>query len=125
MNLSNREIRLAVERGLIGLTPLPADSHRWSPAAVDLCLGEEINPWEEIEGEEGIIDPSLPTFNVTTLVEKYTKTVDCTHGFIIGPHRLVLGWTIERIKIRHTSRIAARVEGKSSLARIGLGIHVT
>jgi dCTP deaminase len=36
-----------------------------------------------------------------------------------------LGWTKEKIKLPHTSRIAARVEGKSSLARIGVGVHVT
>ena len=35
------------------------------------------------------------------------------------------GWTIEKIQLPHTSRIAARVEGKSSLARIGIGVHVT
>jgi dCTP deaminase len=37
----------------------------------------------------------------------------------------VLGWTIERIRLPYHSRIAARVEGKSSLARLGLGVHVT
>ena len=37
----------------------------------------------------------------------------------------LLGWTIEKIQLPHTSRIAARVEGKSSLARIGIGVHVT
>src|SRR4029077_13727909 len=38
---------------------------------------------------------------------------------------LVLGWTLEKIKLPNDARIAARGEGKSSLARIGLGIHVT
>jgi dCTP deaminase len=37
----------------------------------------------------------------------------------------VLGWTRERIQLPPRSRLAARVEGKSSLARLGLGIHVT
>jgi len=37
----------------------------------------------------------------------------------------VLGWTLEKVKLPNTSRIAARIEGKSSLARIGLGVHVT
>ena len=37
----------------------------------------------------------------------------------------LLGWTIEKIQLPYTSRIAARVEGKSSLARIGIGVHVT
>jgi dCTP deaminase len=36
-----------------------------------------------------------------------------------------LGWTLERIYLPHTSRLCARVEGKSSLGRMGLGVHVT
>ncbi len=41
------------------------------------------------------------------------------------PKEFILGWTVERIKLPHRSRLAARVEGKSSLARLGLGVHVT
>jgi dCTP deaminase len=37
----------------------------------------------------------------------------------------VLGWTKEKVKLRSPARVAARVEGKSSLARLGLAIHVT
>jgi dCTP deaminase len=50
---------------------------------------------------------------------------DCSNGFEIMPGMFLLGWTIEKIQLPHTSRIAARVEGKSSLARIGIGVHVT
>ncbi len=34
-------------------------------------------------------------------------------------------WTIEKIWLPHRSRLGARVEGKSSLARLGIGVHVT
>src|SRR5260370_38238383 len=37
----------------------------------------------------------------------------------------VLGFTQQRIYLPNSSRLAARVEGKSSLARLGVGIHVT
>lgn len=37
----------------------------------------------------------------------------------------LLGWTIEKLSLPDQSRIAARVEGKSSLARLGIGVHVT
>jgi dCTP deaminase len=43
----------------------------------------------------------------------------------LQPKEFILGWTIERIQLPHASRIAARVEGKSSLARLGMGVHVT
>jgi dCTP deaminase len=38
---------------------------------------------------------------------------------------LVLGWTKERVHLKSSARVAARVEGKSSLARLGLAVHVT
>lgn len=37
----------------------------------------------------------------------------------------LLGWTIEKVQLPHQARLAARVEGKSSLARLGIGVHVT
>jgi dCTP deaminase len=46
-------------------------------------------------------------------------------GWDLEPGPLVLGWTRERVKLPTAGRLAARVEGKSGLARIGLGIHVT
>jgi dCTP deaminase len=60
------------------------------------------------------------------LINQRTQAVSCDgEGYVIQPHSLVLGWTQEKIKLPNASRIGARVEGKSSLARIGLGIHVT
>jgi dCTP deaminase len=38
---------------------------------------------------------------------------------------LFFAWTVEKLKILNTSRLAARVEGKSSLARLGVTIHAT
>src|SRR5262249_42366302 len=37
----------------------------------------------------------------------------------------LLGWTAESLWLPHRSRLAARVEGKSTLARLGIGVHVT
>jgi dCTP deaminase len=128
MILSDREALFSVARGAIGLTPCPpANSPRWTSTALDLTLAAEIRPWEPIQsvGEEHIISPVLTTFNCNELIKKYTVAVDCSNGYVIQPKTLVLGWTIEKLKLPHTAKIAARVEGRSSLARIGLGIHVT
>lgn len=128
MILSDREIMAAVERGLLGIDPCPPpDSKLWTPTTLDLRLDAELRPWEELDpADEGaILDPTQEGFNSNAVVNQYTKAHDCTHGFIIRPNKLVLGWTLEKIRLPHPSRLAARVEGKSSLARIGLGIHVT
>jgi dCTP deaminase len=46
-------------------------------------------------------------------------------GYLLQPNHLVLAWTREYVNLVSHNRVAARVEGKSSLARFGLGIHVT
>jgi dCTP deaminase len=128
MILSDREIRLAIERGTIGLTPCPAaDSPLWSSTTVDLTLDPELRVWGPLRSPTGtdIVDPTGPGYNSTQLVSQHTSQVDCTTGFVLEPGGFVLGWTTERIRLPHESRVGARVEGKSSLARIGIGVHVT
>jgi len=51
--------------------------------------------------------------------------IDPVNGYALAPRSFVLGFTSEKIQLPHRSRIAARVEGKSSLARLGMGVHVT
>jgi dCTP deaminase len=43
----------------------------------------------------------------------------------LDPKEFVLAWTHEVVEIPIHSRLAARVEGKSSLARLGIGVHLT
>jgi dCTP deaminase len=127
--LSDHEIRAAVGREDIGLTPLPLDARRWSPTSVDLTLDREIRPWRTISGAggEAVIEPGSDAFNSNELIARHTnaETCDGENGYVIEPGEFVLGWTVEKLKLPVGSRIGARVEGKSSLARIGLGVHVT
>jgi dCTP deaminase len=53
-----------------------------------------------------------------------TENIDTTNGYPLEPGILILGWTKEFLDLKE-SRLAARVEGKSSLARFGLSIHLT
>ncbi len=46
-------------------------------------------------------------------------------GFVLNPGIFMLGWTNENVQLPSHGRLAARVEGKSSLARLGIGIHIT
>ena len=59
------------------------------------------------------------------MLEPAKITGDVSSVFRLAPASFVLGWTIEKIRLPYTSRLAARVEGKSSLARLGIGVHVT
>jgi dCTP deaminase len=77
-------------------------------------------------GVESRIRLNSPDFNVTKILDDHTDRFQIGNdGFLLAPGEFVLGWTAEKIQLPHRSRIAARVEGKSSLARLGLGVHVT
>jgi dCTP deaminase len=129
MILSDREIIAALSRQFVRITPAPdpSNSDIWSSTALDLRLDARLELWTALggDGDQAAVDPSDPEFNATALAGAHATQVDCTNGFEIEPGMFLLGWTIEKIQLPHTSRIAARVEGKSSLARIGIGVHVT
>jgi dCTP deaminase len=126
MILSDREIRAALDRGAMRITPLPALG-AFSSTALDLTLGAELRVWSPAASPFlPKIRPGAPNFNVTQALEQLTQPLRIPEDgdeLVLG--RFVLGWTAQRVQIPHRSRLAARVEGKSSLARLGLGIHVT
>jgi dCTP deaminase len=80
-----------------------------------------------ITGATTVIDPSAPNFSAKILIESLTDQheISAEDGWNLPVNKFVLAWTREKINLKEHSRIAARVEGKSSLARLGLAIHVT
>jgi dCTP deaminase len=131
MILSDRETRAAAGRGVIGVSDLPAlTDPRWASHSLDLTLDEEISVWKVPSEQSGveppIFAPGTPGFKVDPIIRQYTRPDSCAgDGYVLRPGQFVLGWTVEKIKLPYESRIGARIEGKSSLARLGLGIHVT
>jgi dCTP deaminase len=129
MILSDSEIKLALARGFIRITPLP-EADKFSSMAIDLSLDEELSVWKPgrsaAAAEAPIVAPKSPGFDVTALLSEHGDTVLLPPaGFVLEPWAFLLGWTVERIQLPHSSRLAARVEGRSSLARLALGVHVT
>jgi len=128
MILSDQAILLAIERGMIGLAPCPPrGDRRWSPTTVDLTLDAEIRVWKPATAatDKDVVDPMAPGYDTTRLISEDTLLANCASGLIVEPGDFVLGWTVERLRLPHESRIGARVEGKSSLARIGVIVHLT
>lgn len=75
---------------------------------------------------ETAIDPGHRNFVAEAILSKGTNAkVIPIEGYLLDPKKFVLGWTREKIIMPTHTRLAARVEGKSSLARLGFGIHVT
>lgn len=127
MILCDREIRAAMARGSLTITPEPSPNS-FSSTAVDLTLDTQIRLWKSPGGSgvESRICPGSPEFNYTAIADQHTQVIDIPEtGYDLKPDTFLLGWTAERVQLPHQSRIAARVEGKSSLARLGIGVHVT
>jgi len=114
MLLSDRDIRAELETGRIGLEPL--DLEMVQPSSVDVRLDRWFRLFDN--HKYSVIDPSVEQSDITRLVE-----VDPEEAFILHPGEFVLGSTYELVTL--PDDIAARLEGKSSLGRLGLMTHST
>jgi dCTP deaminase len=125
--LTDREIQAAIQYGQIIISPIP-DVDAYSSTSLDLTLSKSLRIWklETLKGVEHIICPSTEGYKFPEFVKAYSDAKELgSDGHVIKPHEFILGWTEENIELPTFSRLAARVEGKSSLARLGIGIHIT
>jgi dCTP deaminase len=111
---SDRSIREAIESGSIQIDPFEPSFVQ--PSSVDLRVGQGFRVF--VNHRYGQIDPRHPQTDLTQLVD--TGEDD---PFMLHPGEFVLGSTLERIKLGND--VVARLEGKSSLGRLGLLIHST
>ncbi|HLK81986.1 MAG TPA: dCTP deaminase [Xanthobacteraceae bacterium] len=123
MILTDREIQIALSNGQIKIEPAP-NVEAYSSTSVDLRLDPILTLFRDDLANDAVetaIDPSHPNFVAEKTLAKITsqKNIDKSDGFLLTPRKLVLGWTIERIELPPHSRLAACVEGKSSLAALG------
>jgi len=95
----------------------PLDLDRIQPSSVDLCLGNRIRVFTN-NHRFAMVDVRAPADDLTEMIE-----LEPDQPFILHPHEFVLGITHERVRLPHD--IVGRLEGKSSLGRLGLLIHST
>ena len=114
MVLSDRTIRRLLEEGRIGIDPF--DEELIQPSSVDVRVDRFFRVFRN--SRYPFIDVKAPMDDLTELVE-----VDDGEPFILHPGEFVLGSTLERIRL--PDDLVARLEGKSSLGRLGLLIHST
>jgi dCTP deaminase len=126
MILTDREIQIALERNVIKIEPNPTEE-AYSSTTVDLRLDATLSEYApQGGGIETTIDPSHPEFDHEAALTRLTIPVQIPQdGYIFKPKHLVLAWTSEYVELPIHSRVAARIEGKSSLARLGVGVHIT
>jgi dCTP deaminase len=141
MILCDREAELAMDQKRVVIIPRPDPSFMDS-TAIDLRLGNTLDKWEFPLPNAGLgqgplrFCPGARGFKFSGIERKYTREVQIPDNGVelppsfqstpeSGSRHFILGWTHERIYLPHTSRLCARVEGKSSLGRMGLRVHVT
>ena len=114
MLLSDRDIKAAIDRGRIGLEPYEAAMVQ--PSSIDVRLDRFFRVFENHRYPH--IDPAEDQSELTRPVE-----VAADEPFILHPGEFALGSIFEVVTL--PDDIAARVEGKSSLGRLGLLTHAT
>ncbi|MCK0196364.1 dCTP deaminase [Ancylobacter sp. 6x-1] len=126
MILTDRDIRDALAEGQLTIVP-PPPPEAYAPNGVDLTLDARMTLYRAPgTGEDPVIDPAGPGYSFREAIRTMADDIEIgAEGFVLDPGRLVLGWTIEKVDLKPNVRLAARVEGKSSLARIGLIVHLT
>jgi len=112
--LSDRDLRKELEAGRLELDPF--DVEMLQPSSIDVRLDRFFRVFDNTKYTH--IDPSLQQDELTSLVE---QTGD--DPFVLHPGEFVLGSTFEMVTL--PDDLAGRLEGKSSLGRLGLLTHST
>ncbi len=114
MLLSDRDILAEIDKGRVQLEPF--DAAMVQPSSIDVRLDRLFRVFEN--HKYGHIDPAEEQDDLTRQVEP-----DGDEPFILHPGEFVLGSTYEGVTL--PDDVAARLEGKSSLGRLGLLTHST
>nr|WP_225224311.1 dCTP deaminase [Cellulomonas sp. JH27-2] len=112
--LSDRDIRAELESGRVALEPY--DAAMLQPSSIDVRLDRYFRLFDN--HKYPVIDPAADQPELTRLVESAPG-----EPFVLHPGEFVLGSTYEQVTL--PDDVAARLEGKSSLGRLGLLTHST
>lgn len=118
MVLSDKDIKKALRVGKIVIAPKPDLKTQLGSCSIDLRLGNVFRIFEY--SKNPYIDPSKKDYS-----NEITREVTIKNGekFIMQPGDFVLAVTLEKVKI--ASDLMGRLEGRSSLGRLGLVVHST
>lgn len=118
MVLSDRDIKMALQTGRIKVVPSPDLKTQLGSCSIDLRLGNVFRVFEH--SRYPYIDPSKKDYS-----NEVTREVSLKNGelFVMQPSDFVLASTLEKITI--ADDLVGRLEGRSSLGRLGIVVHST
>ena len=115
MILSDRDLRERLERGDIKIDPLLDAGIQIQPASIDLRLGLDFQTFNFTQ--QALIDPMDPqSFAHSTTLVRLAEN----ESFIVHPGEFILATTLERVEV--PTDLVARLEGRSSVGRLGIVI---
>jgi dCTP deaminase len=127
MILSDEGIRRAITAGEIVISPTPTDS-QYTTSAVDLIVGKTFQQWDPrlcVAGEKCLLDLEAYNYQGSAKAHLVPVKPEPDGKIVLAPGQFMLGITREKVVLKYGARLAARVEGRSSLARLGLVVHLT
>lgn len=121
MLLSNGEIRDAIASGELEIAGYDPGSGSLQPASIDLHLDAML----QLQSAAPISGVTIDTeaVDITDHIARYSEKADISNGWRFAPGRFVIGQTVEIVKL--PLHLSGRVEGRSRLARLGVGVHIT
>jgi dCTP deaminase len=118
MVLSDRDIRAAIEAGRIKIEPMPDLDSQLGSVSVDFRLSRTFMVFEH--SRHSYIDPRRPQSIGEAM---RTIVVEEDEPFIMQPGDFALASTIESLELPND--LLGRLEGRSSIARLGITVHST
>lgn len=123
MKLCDRDIEILLNNGKLIITPRPL-IQRINGATVDICLGNKFRTF--LGYNAGFIDLGGLTNNISKVLDDIMSDeiiLSDKETFFLHPNELVLAITLESITI--PNNLIGWLDGRSSLARLGLMVHAT
>jgi dCTP deaminase len=122
--LSDADIKRALADRRLIITPSPPAGN-FSTTSLDLRVGNEFKRWKKaprgMDITINLSDVRIPEYG------EYVEDVPADQDGLVAVPKdtFLLAKTLETVRIPLTSKLAARVEGRSSFARLGLAVHIT
>lgn len=127
MILTDRQIKEALRNGHLVVDPAPDDG-QFGPTSLDLRVSDDFRRFKpELYTTQGLdVRLNLDRIRLSELAPHMEHLQPESDGTVpLHPGVLVIAATLERIELPPEGRLAARVEGRSSFARLGLVVHMT
>jgi len=124
--LCDKDIESAIRTRKLVIDPVP-ESGQYDSSSINLRVGSDFRTWKQSLWARGSgHSVNIDEVELEDLIDLTDQLVPNEDGLIvIPPNKLVLVRTFEYIHLPKRSKLAARVEGRSKMARLGMTAHLT